>query len=136
MEEEKLNIVKTIYTGVSIYSTLKKCKIKLKYNFLTLEEKKYLSLYLGLLYNNEYIKQKIGKRKLNLEVRYNCLNLDEFSNIYSDEFNTIFQNINYNSLIAYIESLINIKIIEEFNTINNINMYEFINHSNKVLIKK
>ena len=45
-------------------------------------------------------------------------------------------NSNINTLDDYIESLINIDIIEEFNNLNNINMDEYINKSNKKLIKK
>lgn len=135
MERELVEIKKSVYIGMSIYNILKDCKMIMNNEFVSVEDKKYLSLYLGILYTDNTISNIIHKNdNINLNLKH--LNMNEYIEIYKNDFIEILNNINYNSMNDYLKYLLSIDIINKYNEIYNIDMKGLIDKSNKILIKK
>ena len=135
MENEIKN---SIYTGMSIYIKLENLKIRLRKDLLTQEHKKYLSLYLGILNTKNQISSILNpqNKSLNIEVKYNHLDSNEYLEIYENNFSNILLDINFESWEDYLNYLLDKDVIKEFNTINNIKINKLPKISNKQLVKK
>lgn len=135
MEDEIKN---SIYAGMSIYKKLEILRIRLKKDFLTQEEKKYLSLYLGILNTNNKMSNMLNPRKriLNIDVKFDKLDMDEYIQIYNNSFFNILLGVNFESLDEYTNYLLSKEIIKIFNEINNIQVEQLVETSNKQLVKK
>lgn len=132
-EEIKLSV----YAGMSIFNLLKKCKIKINNKCITEDEKKYLSLYLGII-NTENVFSKYLTQKhvsFNILVNYILLEPVDYISIYNKHFIDILNDIRFFSIIEYINYLLNKDIVKEFNASNGKYVDDTIKYRNKQLIK-
>ena len=135
MENEIKN---SIYAGMSIYKKLENLKIRLRKDLLTQEDKKYLSLYLGILNTNNKMSNILNPRKriLNIEVKFEKLDMNEYIEIYNNNFSSILLDVNFECLDEYTNYLLSKDIVKNFNDINGIKTNQLIEIGNKQLIKK
>lgn len=122
MEREKIK--KSIYAGMSIYKAIENKKIVINHEPITHEDKKYISLYLGLL--------DITNICEDVEVIYESLSKEEYLEVYKNSFVEIIKLINFDSLNEYLNYILSKDIINLFNEKYEIN----INKENKQLVKK
>ena len=122
MEREKIK--KSIYAGMSIYNAIENKKIIINNKIITNEDKKYISLYLGLL--------DITNICEDVEVIYEKLSKEEYLEVYKNNFVEIIKLINFDSLNEYLNYILSKDIINLFNEKYEIN----INKENKQLVKK
>ena len=102
MEKE---IKSTIYTGISIFKIIKNSIVKIDKNIVSLEDKKYLSLYLGVI--NCDIKK--------CDIDYEPINKYVYDEIYNEYFKDILVNLDLSSIDNYYNSLLNTDIVKSFN---------------------
>ena len=95
MEKETNKIKTTIYIGMSIFNLLKDSVIKINDDMLSLEDKKYLSLYFGLIKYEEK-----DENLLNI-----FLTIDKYIFLYNNYFSDILNKIDFNSMENYISFL-------------------------------
>lgn len=127
---EELLIKEALYEGVCIYNEILNCKIKFGNVYLNNINKKYLSLYLGLISAISNIGIKI--QPLNISVNYVKLDKPFFIRMYEDEFNSI----TFDSIDEYVNFLMSKNIIKVFNEINGIQIDDVIDRSHKKLVKE
>ena len=120
MEKEIKN---TIYTGISIFKIIKNSIVKIDKEIVSLEDKKYLSLYLGVI--NCDIKK--------CDIDYEPINKYLYDEIYNEYFKDILINLDLSSLDNYFNSLLETNIVKRFN--KDYGLYQE-NESNKKLIKQ
>lgn len=120
MEKEIKN---TIYTGISIFKIIKNSIVKIDKQIVSLEDKKYLSLYLGIINCDidEYC------------IEYEPINKYLYNDIYNEYFKDILINLDLSSTNNYYNSLLNTDIVKKFN--KDYGIYQE-NESNKKLIKQ
>ena len=123
MNKEKTELKKSIYVGMCIFNCLKGSIIRINDEIVSFEEKKYLSLYFGMISIE-------GDEFNNLE--YRMLELDEYIDLYKNYFIEIFKNIDFNSKDNYYNFLLEQPIIKRYNN----NKLTKKKNSNKTLIKK
>ena len=135
MKKETKEIKTSIYFGMSIYKTIKNCRIKLGSYLLTPDDKKYLSLYLGLIKSKNKVSESLNTRKMenNIMVNATFLNQEEYIKIYMNDFSNIIDNVDFSSIENYLSFLASQDIVKVFNEQNGINLSK---KSNKQLIKK
>lgn len=135
MEKETKEIKTSIYLGMSIYRTMKDCRIKFDQYLLTMQDKKYLSLYLGLIKSKNRVSERFKTLTMenNITVNATFLNQDEYARIYMNDFADIVDKIDFESIDNYLEFLASKDIVRLFNQINGISL---VKESNKQLIKK
>ena len=102
MEREIKN---TIYTGISIFKIIKNSIVKIDKQIVSLEDKKYLSLYLGVI--NCDIKK--------CDIDYEPINKYVYDEIYNEYFKDILVNLDLSSIDNYYNSLLNTDIVKSFN---------------------
>lgn len=122
MEREKIK--KSIYAGMSIYKAIENKKIVINNEVINKEDKKYISLYLGLLDITNICKD--------VEIIYESLSKEEYLEVYKNNFVEIIKLINFDSLNEYLSYILSKDIINLFNQKYEIN----INKENKQLVKK
>ena len=127
----------SVYAGMSIFSLIKDYKVKMKGKNISLEDKKYLSLYLGILNTKNSISDYLEEKgvRFNLSVNYNFLSREEYLNIYNKYFTQIFNEISLECINDNLNYLLNKKIIQDFNRSNGHYVDKTINDRNKQLIK-
>ena len=116
-------IKNTIYTGISIFKIIKNSIVKIDKQIVSLEDKKYLSLYLGIIncdVNDCYIDEEFINKEL-------------YNDIYNEYFKDILINLDISSLDNYFNSLLNTNIVKIFN--KDYGLYQD-SESNKKLIKQ
>jgi len=118
MERETIDIKSAVYIGMSIFNTLKNSIVKIEDYVLTLEDKKYLSLYLGLI----RIEEK-DEELLNM-----FLKTEEYLELYKNYFNNILDKIDFSSMNNYVDFLFSKEIIKKIQNKKR--------GSNKKLVKK
>lgn len=135
MEKETKEIKTSIYLGMSIYRTMKDCRIKFDQYLLTMQDKKYLSLYLGLIKSKNRVSEKFKTLTMenNIMVNATFLNQEEYASIYMNDFADIVDKVDFESIDNYLEFLASKDIVRLFNQINGISL---VKESNKQLIKK
>lgn len=135
MEKEPKEIKTSIYLGMSIYRTMKDCRIKFDQYLLTMQDKKYLSLYLGLIKSKNRVSERFKTLTMenNIMVNATFLNQDEYARIYMNDFADIVDKVDFESIDNYLEFLASKDIVRLFNQINGISL---VKESNKQLIKK
>jgi integrase len=104
--------------------------------YVSLEDKKVLGLYLGILHTENSVSNKLIDTELlkNTNIGYKSVDEYEYFNSYEKHFKYIFDNMNFESIEDYFASLLNNEIIVKLNREYNFNPKEFI--SNKQLVKK
>ena len=55
MKNERLEIENAIYTGICIYNRLSRTIVEIENSFVPLDDKRELSLYLGILHSQNHI---------------------------------------------------------------------------------
>lgn len=131
--------VKTsLYVGMSIFKLIKDQELNIRNKNLTLEDKKYLSLYLGIINSKNkistYLKQK--EVKFNLKIPFKYLDKEEYIELYTNYFIDIFKEVNFESIEIHLKYLLSKEIIQIFNRSNGHYVDKTVNESNKQLIKK
>lgn len=136
--KENLKEIKTfIYVGMSIFNEIKDVELMIDSNILSLKDKKYLSLYLGIINTknkvSDYLKEKEVKFKFPKGIKY--LSQEEYLYIYDMYFVDILKEISFNSVEENLNNLLSKKIIQDFNMCNGYYATKTINERNKQLIK-
>lgn len=130
--------VKTsVYAGMSIFNVLKDIEVNMGEEKVSLEDKKYLSLYLGLISTKNCISLFLKEKEINFKfkINYKFLKQDEYLEIYNNYFINIIDDINFNSIEEYLNYLLSKKIVQDFNRCNGRYADKTINDKNKNLIK-
>lgn len=135
MHRNKKEIKEAIYTGVCFFDMLKGKIIRMDKEIVSFEDKKYLSLYLGLLNSENEISQKFYNIFCSFQILFNSLDINYYKELYNEYFKELTNEINFDTLNNYFMSLLDKDIIKKFNSINNINI-NLKRESNKRLIKK
>lgn len=135
MKEQFNEIDNSIFEGLKIFNELKNCKIKLDDNFISINDKKYLSLYLGLINSENKVSELLKNYNFNIHTSCKELNEQKYKEILNMYFLDIFSQVNFETIEDYLNFLLNKKIIKVFNKINSIDEKIF-NQKNKTLIYK
>ena len=109
---------------MSIYNAIENKKIIINNKIITNEDKKYISLYLGLL--------DITNICEDVEVIYEKLSKEEYLEVYKNNFVEIIKLINFDSLNEYLNYILSKDIINLFNEKYELN----VNKENKQLVRK
>ena len=138
MKNKKLEIGSAVYTGICIYNRLRKSIIQIEGEFVHLEDKIELGLYLGILHSQNSISKLLRETELvsNTKIDYNKLTSREFCELYDLYFKNIMNNINRETIDEYFKALLEKEIVIKLNKENNFNANEFFDFGNKKLIKK
>lgn len=133
MENNVQEVKEAIYAGMSIYNTLKNFSMESSGKEVSLEDKKYISLYLGILYSNNEIGRELHERKniIYRKVKYNKLNKEELLQTYTEGFVDILTQVDFESIFNYFNFLLN---NEHVSTINKSYRIE-VNQGNKRLVR-
>jgi len=132
-EEVKLSV----YAGMSIFDLLKGCEIKIWDKAISIEDKKYLSLYLGIINTKNKISSYLDKEniKFNILINFNFLHQDKYLKIYNEYFSDILMDVDFESIENYLTYLLSKDIIKSFNKSNGYHVNKAINERHKKLIK-
>ncbi len=138
MKKEIYEVKNSIYVGICIYKNINYLLTEAFDELLIDEDKKYLSLYLGLLNTDNHISKSlnISYHKLNKQIDYDELEHDEYIKLYDKYFFDILRNMDFCSIDSFFELLISKDIVQLFNRILSINTDCIIKKSNKQLVKK
>lgn len=133
MEKEILEVKQALYVGMSIYKELMNSIIEVNNKKLSLEDKKYLSLYLGLLNTENSISVKLKEPGFRVykRIKYKQLTNEEYINIYKEYFVEIFNQIDFNSIMNCFEFLINNEVVQNINKAFRFDIDKLVNKSNK-----
>lgn len=136
MENEVLEVKQALYVGMSIYKELMNSTIEINRKKLTLEDKKYLSLYLGLINTENSISNALKDPgyRIYKRVKYKQLFNEEYINIYNEHMVEIFNQIDFNSITNYFEFLLEQEIVKSINRAFRIDVDKVMNKSNKQLV--
>lgn len=136
MENDVFEVKQALYAGMSIYKELMSSIIEVNSKKLTLEDKKYMSLYLGLLNTENCISEKFEEPKFKVykRVKYKKLTNEEYMNIYKEHFVEIFNQIDFNSIKNYFNFLLNHNAIQNLNNAFRFDMSGIVNESNKQMV--
>lgn len=139
MKENCEEVKVSLYSGMAIFNLIKDYDLSIEGENISLEDKKYLSLYLGIINSKNrislYLKEKQIKFRINFNFNPKLLKKEEYSKIYNEYFVDIFKYINFNSIECNLDYLLNKEIIQEFNRCNGHIVDKTINERNKELIK-
>ncbi|MBR6690641.1 MAG: hypothetical protein IKL65_04860 [Bacilli bacterium] len=137
MKENCEEVKASIYAGMSIFNVIKDYDLIMWNEKLSLNDKKYLSLYLGLINSknniNLYLKENEIRFKFN--INYKLLKQEEYLEVYNLYFVEIFNEINFESIEEHLNYLLNKKVVQSFNRCNGHYVDKIINEKNKHLIK-
>ena len=138
MENNNLEIGSAVYTGICIYNRIRKSIIQIEGEFVHLEDKIELGLYLGILHSQNNISRLLKETDLvrNTKFDYKKLTSKEFCELYDLYFKNIINNINRETIEDYFKELLEKEIVMKLNKENNFNAKEFFDVGNKKLIKK
>lgn len=136
MKKNYEEVKTSIYAGMSIFDMLKNCQIEIEGKNITIEDKKFLALYLGIINTENEISKFMKIKKLNFDIKvsFNFLKTEKYLEIYNNYFMEILNDVNFESIEDYFYSLLDKDIIKSFNKNNNY----YLNHAknkNKKLVK-
>ena len=133
MENEVLEVKQALYAGMGIYKELMNSVIEVNSKKLSLEDKKYLSLYLGILNTENGISKQLKEPGFRVykRIKYKQLTNEEYMNIYKEHFIEIFNQIDFNSIINNFEYLLSFDVVQNFNIAFRFDISELTNNSNK-----
>lgn len=133
MIKEKEEVKNAIYAGMSIFNVLKNSILKIDEENVSLEDKKYISLYLGIINSENKISYEFNDLFSELHMNYRLLDMSSYIELYIEDFVEIFENIDFNSIDNYFNYLLEKEIIRKVNLDNSLSEE---NIGNKKLIKK
>ena len=133
-----LDIKNALYTGICIYDRLSRTIVEIDGKIVSLEDKKNLSLYLGIIHTENCISNLLieSDLKKDTNITYKKLDNKTFLSIYNKIFKDSLIDIDIKTIEDYFMSLLNKDIVMKLNSEYNFNPSEFINIKNKQLIKK
>lgn len=139
MKENCEEVKRALYAGMAILNLIKNYDLSIDGENISLEDKKYLSLYLGIINSknkvSSYLKEKEIKFRINFNFNPKLLKKEDYLEIYNKYFVDIFNDINFNSIECNLDYLLNKEIIQEFNRCNGHIVDKTITERNKELIK-
>lgn len=139
MNENCEEVKRSLYTGMAIFNLIKDYDLSIGRDSIGLDDKKYLSLYLGIINSKNRISSYLKEKKIRFRINFNCnpklLKKEDYIELYNKYFIDIFKCINFNSIECNLDYLLNKKIIQEFNRCNGHIVNKTINERNKELIK-
>lgn len=139
MKENCEEVKRSLYTGMAIFNLIKDYDLTIGREDISLEDKKYLSLYLGIINSknkiSNYLKEKEIRFRINFNSNPKLLKREDYIDLYNKHFIDIFKCINFNSIECNLDYLLNKKIIQEFNRCNGHIVDKTVNERNKELIK-
>jgi len=137
MQNEILEVKQALYAGMSIYKDLINSSIEINGKKLSLEDKKYIGLYLGILNTKNSISLKLKEPGFTVykRVRYKQLANEEYIKIYNEHFVEIFNQIDFNSILNCFEFLLNYDVVQNFNKAFRFDLTNIINKSNKTMVR-
>ena len=140
MKENCEEVKKSLYTGMAIFNLIKDYDLNIGRDNISLEDKKYLSLYLGIMNTKNRISSYLKEKEIRFRINFNCnpklLRKEDYIQLYNKYFVDIFNEINFNSIECNLDYLLNKKIIQEFNRYNGHIVDKTVNERNKELIKE
>jgi len=127
----------SLYEGMSIFNVLKDYDINMNDKNISIDDKKYLSLYLGLINSKNSISLYLKEKNIKFKFRFNYkfLKQEEYLEIYNSYFIEILKEINFNSIEEHLNYLLSKKIVQDFNRCNGHYVDKMINDRNKELMK-
>ena len=137
MKENYKEVKVSVYAGMSIFNLIKDCELSIKDEVISLDDKKYLSLYLGIINTKNNISNYLKEKNIRFNnlVTFKGLNQEDYIKIYNNYFIEIFDEINFNSIEQNFEFLLSKDIIKKFNKSNGHYVDKTISESNKTLVK-
>ena len=139
MEEKYEEVKMTIYEGMAIFNLIKDYDLSIDKENISLVDKKYLSLYLGIMSTKNKITEYLEKNKINFKTYFNfnkkILKIEDYIELYNNYFVEIFNEINFDSIYKYIKYLLGKKIVQDFNEANGYYIDKIFEQRNKQLIK-
>ena len=117
--KEISRVKKSIYCGMDIFNEIKKLDISIKGRQMDADDKKYFSLYLGFICNNN-----------NLRTNFRDFNVEDYMKIYLEDFVDILKEINFESSHDYLLYLLDKEVVKLYLYKKNLD------EGNKTLIKK
>lgn len=133
MKNEVLEVKEALYAGMSIYKELMNSVVEVNKKQLTLEDKKYMSLYLGLLNTDNDISNQLkdSEYRIYKKIRYNELRQEEYIKLYQEHFVEIFNQIDFNSITNYFDFLLEQEVVDNINKAFRFDTNRIVNKSNK-----
>lgn len=121
-DELKLNNVEeellvSIYKAMEVFKTFKNSKIKINERTISIEDKKYLALFLGVYYKTNEVSKILHLLRYDygIEVRTHLLKEEEYMKIYKKNFVDILDNlIEDNTIEEYMLKLLEVDFIKDF----------------------
>lgn len=139
MKENCEEVKMSVYAGMAIFNLIKDYDLSIDRENISLEDKKYLSLYLGIINSKNRISSYLKEKEIRFSINFNCnpklLKKEDYIEIYNKYFVDLFNEINFNSIECNLDYLLNKKIIQKFNRYNGHIVDKTINERNKQLIK-
>lgn len=137
MKEKNEEVKKTIYAGMSIFDIIKDLEINMNKESISLEDKKYLSLYLGIINTKNEVSKYLEEKeiKFNFKINFKYLKKEKYLEIYNNYFVDVFNEVSFESIEENLNSLLNKKVVQDFNRCNGHYVNKTINERNKELIK-
>ena len=139
MKENCEEVKSSLYAGMAIFNLIKDYELSIDKDNISLEDKKYLSLYLGIINSknriSSYLKEKEIRFRINFNYNPKLLKSEDYIELYNKYFIDIFKCISFNSIECNLDYLLNKKIIQEFNKCNGHIVDKTVNERNKKLIK-
>lgn len=138
MNNDILEIRNAIYTGISIYKRLSRTIVKIEDEIVSLEDKKDLSLYLGIIHSKNSISDMLMDTELKKDtnISYKILEGNEFFSICTSLFNESLISLNFETIEDYFYSFLDKEIVVKLNREYDFNPLKFISNENKQLVKK
>lgn len=133
MIKEIEEVKRAIYVGMSIFNVLKNSIVKINKEIVSLEDKKYISLYLGLINSENKISYEFNDLFSQYNINYEILDMGSYMELYIEYFIKIFESIDFNSIDNYFYYLLGKEIVKKVNADNSLCEE---NIGNKKLIKK
>ena len=139
MKENCEEVKSSLYAGMAIFNLIKDYELSIDKDNISLEDKKYLSLYLGIINSKNRISSYLKAKEIRFRINFNCnpklLKKEDYIELYDKYFIDIFKCISFNSIECNLDYLLNKKIIQEFNRCNGHIVDKTVNERNKKLIK-
>ena len=137
MKENYNEVKESLYRGMSIFNILKDVGVVMNGKEVLTEDKKYLSLYLGIINSDNkisiYLKEKNIKFGFPKTIR--DLTQEQYLEIYNKYFIDILNEINFESIEYNFNYLLSKKVVRDFNRSNGYYANKTINDRNKEFIK-
>ena len=126
MKDNLLEIRDAMYAGVCLYNRLKKTIVEINGEVVSIEDKKILGLYLGILHTQNSISDKLIETNLKKDtnIGYKCIDEYEYYVSYENCFKYIFSTMDFETIEDYFVCLLDNHIIKKLNREYNFNPFK------------